>query len=421
MARIVLATIGSYGDLHPYLALGLGLQARGHRVTIATSGLYHDKLLAAGLDYAPLRPDISWEDKELVARLMHPKRGSEEVIRHWLMPRLRQTFEDLCAAVVGADLLVSADIVYAAPIVAAVTGVPWATSTVAPLSLFSAYDPPVFPVWQGLADLRVLGPRAMRPLMALARRLTEPWGAAARALRRELGLPPGPHPIMAAQHSPALDLALFSPVLGAPQPDWPPAVKQTGFLWYDRHEHDQGLAPELAAWLAAGPPPVCFTLGSAAVFAADDFYLEAAAAAQRAGLRAVLLVGLDPHPKLVDSVGADGFLASYAPFSELFPHCAAVVHQGGVGTTGQVLRAGRPALIVPRAHDQFDNGARVARLGAGRVLPRARFRAARVAAELRRLLDEPGYSVAAAEAGRRVAAEDGVGAAWAAVEGMLAG
>ena len=111
----------------------------------------------------------------------------------------------------------------------------------------------------------------------------------------------------------------------------------------------------------------------------------------------------------------------YAPFSGLFPRAASVVHHGGVGTTGLAMRSGRPMLVVPFAHDQPDNAARLTRLGVARTLDPRRYTTARAAAELRLLLDDPAYAQRATEVAERVRPEDGVGAACDALEAMLGG
>ncbi|MCA1616582.1 MAG: hypothetical protein LC800_21310 [Acidobacteria bacterium] len=109
----------------------------------------------------------------------------------------------------------------------------------------------------------------------------------------------------------------------------------------------------------------------------------------------------------------------YAPFGAVLPRAAVVVHHGGVGTTGQSLRAGRPQLVVPFSHDQFDNGARAARLGAARTLPRPKYNATSAARELKLLLNEPGYATRAAEAARIVQSERGTETACDLLEKVL--
>jgi len=188
----------------------------------------------------------------------------------------------------------------------------------------------------------------------------------------------------------------------------------TGFPFYDRGE----LAPELQRFLAEGPAPVVFTLGSSAVGAAGAFYLQSLAAVERLGCRAVFLTG--SHPQGLPEVLPPVVIAlSYAPHGAIFPRAAAIVHQGGIGTTAQAMRSGRPMVVVPFGHDQFDNAARVERLGAAEVLYRSRYDARRVADVLQQMLKRPSYARAAAELGEKVRAEDGAGAAADAIEARL--
>jgi UDP:flavonoid glycosyltransferase YjiC (YdhE family) len=151
---------------------------------------------------------------------------------------------------------------------------------------------------------------------------------------------------------------------------------------------------------------------------AKDFYKDSAEAARALGVRALLLIGDErnrPAAALPEGVAA----FEYAPYGELLPRARAIVHQGGVGTTGQALRAGRPTLIVPHAFDQHDNAARAARLGASRTLRRPRYDAAAAARELRALLDDESYERSAAEVGRVVRGEDGAASACDAIEEVL--
>jgi len=418
--RVVLATFGSLGDLHPCIAVALGLQERGHQAVIATSGFYREKIEALGIGFRPVRPDhpAPESDPDLMRRLMDRSKGSECVIREFMMPALRESFEDTLAAAEGADLLVSHMITFTAPLVAEKKGIPWASTFLQPFGFFSAHDPPVLPPALFLGKLRFLGPAFHRALFWCAKRWVRSWTEPWHRLRAEIGLPPtSESPLFEGQHSPSLVMAMFSKSLAGKQPDWPPQTVITGFPFYD-HDGDTGMSTELHRFLDTGPPPLVFTLGSAAVLDAGQFYDHSAAAAKLLGRRAVLLVG-----KVTGNRPAtlpEGVVAfDYAPFSELFPRAAAIVHQGGIGTTAQAMRSGRPMLVVPFAHDQPDNAARMTRLGIGRTISRQRFNPARAAVELQHLLDNPAYSQRAAAIGAEIRREDGVRAACDALEEIL--
>lgn len=214
-----------------------------------------------------------------------------------------------------------------------------------------------------------------------------------------------------------LVLGLFSKLLASPQPDWPPQMIQCGFPFYDQ-DGEAGLTAELQQFLDAGPAPLVFTLGSSAVLDAGQFYEQSAGAAKVLGRRAVLLVGKNTSNRPA-SLTEDVRAFDYAPYSELFPRAAAIVHQGGVGTTAQAMRSGRPMLVMPYAHDQPDNAFRVTRLGIARTIPRRRYTPERAATELRALLDNPGYAQRAHEIGEKVRQEDGVRDACNALEMLL--
>ena len=419
--RIVLATFGSLGDLHPFLAVALELRARGHAPVIATSELHRERIERHGLEFHPVRPELLGmeEEPELFRRLMDRKSGTEMVVREIFLPHLRASFDDLLAAVRGADVLVSHAVAFAGPLVAETTAIPWISAVLSPISLLSKYDPPVPSPAPWLRHLRPLGPAFFGPFLRRVQRSVRHWAEPIDALRRELGLRPVDDPLFADANSPRGVLALFSKVLGAPQPDWPPQVVQTGFPFFDDVE-GTGLPGELAAFLEAGEPPVVFTLGSSAVMDAGRFYEESLDAARALGRRAVLLIGIDERNRLGKPLPESAIASDYAPYSALFPHAAAIVHQGGVGTTAQGLRAGKPMLIVPWSHDQPDNAARVQRLGAGLTLDRERYRARSAAAALGRLLGQASFAARAAEAGRIVRGENGAGAACDAIERELA-
>lgn len=409
--RIVLANFGSFGDLHPYIGIARELQRRGHQPVIATVPHYRDKVGAAGFEFAPVRfAEMTGQpDPAMMERILHLRTGPEYIIREMVMPHLRSAYTDAMAALEGASLLVSHPLAYGAQLAAETRGLPWVSTQLAPFGMVSAYDPPVIPFAPLLTRLHGAGPRLWRPLLSLARGGSRQWVRAVEDLRRELKLPDTGHPLFEGGASPWGTLALFSPLLGRPQPDWPVKTTQTGFVFYDGEE--AALSPELERFLAEGEPPVVFTLGTAAVHNPGSFYRDSAAAAQQLGRRAVLLVGRDGIVHTPDDLPTSMLVTEYAPFSLLLPRAAAVVHQGGVGTTAQAMRSGRPMLVVPWGVDQPDNAERVRRLGIARVTTRKAYSAAVAAQELGTLLQNPGYAARALEVGEQLQQENGSAAA----------
>jgi UDP:flavonoid glycosyltransferase YjiC (YdhE family) len=417
MARVVLACWGSHGDVNPYLGLAIALRARGHDAVMAAPSWYREYIERERVGFAPVGPDIDPGDRATVARVMHSRRGPDFLLRDFLFPRIREVHEDLLRATEGADLIVTHPVTFAGPIVAEQQGLPWVSTVLAPLSFFSAHDLPVLPPTAWLHDAVRSRPALSRAVLRIARRITRDWSAPVRALRAELGLGPNGDPIYEGQHSPQCVLALFSPLLGGPQPDWPAHVHVTGHIFYDGG--DGGLPHELQCFLDDGPAPVVFTLGTSAVGVAGGFYEESMRAAVATGVRAVLLVGRHADNRPRGALPRGVIAVDWAPHSRLFPRGAAIVHQGGIGTTAQAMRAGKPMLIVPFAHDQPDNAYRTRRLGIARTLSLRAYRASRVARELRALLSDDAMRSAAARVGDRVRAEDGPAAASQAIETLL--
>jgi len=404
--RVLLTSIGSFGDLNPYIGLGLALKRRGHDPVLAVANAYRPHVEAAGLECRPVRPHGDPSDPEMVRRIMRPLRGADYLLRDLLMPRIEEAYRDLFEVTADADAIVSHPLTFAAPLVAEMRGLPWAGAVLAPLSFFSRSDPPQVVAHPVIAALDRRWPGATGWTIPLGRMITRSWGEPVQALRRKLGLPRGGHPIYEGQFSPHLNLALFSRVLAEPQPDWPARTIVTGAISYDAVHG--GLPPDLATFLDAGPPPVVFTLGSAAVSVkrAPQFYEISAAAATALGVRAVLLVGSSAENRpAVDS--SQVFVTEWAPHSELFHRAAAVVHQGGAGTLHTALASGHPMIVVPFAHDQPDNAARVERLGVARTIYPQQYTASRVRETLASLLADEDAKTAATAIGERVRAERG--------------
>ncbi len=418
--RIVITTWGSLGDLHPYVALALGLRSRGHEAILATGECYRRKIEALGLGFRPVRPDCDWLlDPVVVRRLTHPRWGTIRAVRMQLLS-LRESYEDTLAASEGADLLVGNMAAYATGIVAEKRAMPWASAMHLPTGFFSAYDPPLIPGFPGFSKaLRFLGPNFWGPfgrsLNWGCRFLARPW----HRLRKEIGLArwsglESAHrkPFARAASGPLFEMAFSTGnSIGQSRPSSRGSRGST-------RTATPSLPPELAHFLDDGEPPLVFTLGTAVVADAGPFYHQSVAAAKLLGRRAVLLAK-NPHIRLPD-LPAGAVVFDYAPFSHLFPRAAAIVHHGGIGTTGQAMRSGRPSLVMPCAWDQPDNAERATRLGIARTIVRSRYHPRRVAGELRILLEDPAYSQRAAEISTKVRQEDGVSAACDALESLIA-
>lgn len=372
--KILIATFGSLGDIHPFVALGQALAREGFAPVIATSAVYADHIRGEGLGFAPIRPDA----EDLMARLgmdlgeIARKMAEDDkfLFDTLIFPHLRESYDDLLAAAEGAEVVVSHSLAFAARLVAETKGLPLVTVLLSPLMLYSAFDPPLAsrvplrraPVWPiEIAYNRLL-------LWSLAQAVGL-WAEPLRRLRRELGLRPryGLDLLLGSKSSTAV-IGLFSPALAPSQPDHGSRTLIAGHTFHDRYLDGGALAAELEAFLDGGEAPVVFTLGSFVTLARKDYYRDCARVAERLGRRAVLLAHADEVDEIGDDLPDGVFAAAYIPHSQIFPRAAAIVHHGGIGTVGQALRAGRPQVVTPFLGDQFDNAERLARLGVAQVV-----------------------------------------------------
>lgn len=420
MSRIIITTLGTLGDLHPMIAVALELRQRGHDVVFVTHKEYKSKLEALKFEFHRMRPDFTaLNDPEEMARMMDMKTGQEYMVRQWVNPNLHAMYTDLLDVAQGADFIFSGEGVTATPLVAEKLKMRWASSAMVPMSFFSAHDLPILPPFPALANLYKFSPTFNKSIVNFAKRVTNPWAKPVRQLRHELRLSPlEGNPYIDCKFSPHLVVALFSSVLGQPQPDWAPNTVVAGFTYYDAIQSAE-LAEQVKQFLNAGEAPIIFTLGSAAVMNAGNFYQESIEAAKLINRRAILLIGRNSPPENLRENSKNIIAVNYLPYSQIFPHACAIVHQGGIGTTAQALRARRPTLIMPYSHDQPDNAARVERLGTSHTIKRNQYSAPRVASSLQELLNNPSYAQKATEIARILQAENAVAIACNAIEKQL--
>jgi UDP:flavonoid glycosyltransferase YjiC (YdhE family) len=240
------------------------------------------------------------------------------------------------------------------------------------------------------------------------------------AQRMRLGLSGGRNWLTRDVKAAPVLLGLWSRYFRGPMPDDPVSGRICGFVWHDRHREQEHASDEIERFLDEGEPPVIFTLGSTAVHVAGRFYEAAAQACRLIGRRGLLLTGKREYAPRSLPGGPSAVRAfTYAPYSEVLHRGCATVHHGGIGTTAQALRGGRPTVIVPFAHDQFDNAARVRRLGVSETVSRRRLSGDSLAAALRRVLDDPRVVKRASLLGAQVD-EDGAETAADLLERMCA-
>jgi len=425
MARILMATIGSLGDLHPFLAIGRELRRLGHDVTVATSDKHGPRIEEAGLKFAEIPPKFPDEadQKRVIERFMDPRYGPVRVMGELIVPNAEATARAVEPLVRDADLVVLHPFVLSAGYFAEKAGKPWVAVPYAPMMFVTVEEPPVTHDLRRPDRLKWIGNWPLNWIMRAAFWANGRQWKIFRKIRAEIGLPPEPgHPFFDHYLKKAdLVVACFSRSLGKPLAEWPQRTVQTGFAFFDRNDavHGKPVDERLRAFLEAGTPPVVITLGSTGVYTAGDFYQQAWEAARRIGRRAVLLVGPEVETIQAEITDPDCLVLNYAPHATIFPRGCVNVHHGGLNTTGQALRAGMPQLVVPMSHDQFDNAVRVERAGCGLWLPKADFDADRAEPLFRRLVDEPSFREHAREAAQVVASEPGATLAAEAIDSLV--
>jgi rhamnosyltransferase subunit B len=379
--HVMLPTLGSAGDVHPFVGLGLALRERGHRVTLITNPYFQSLIEGSGLGFLPLGTVADVESAIIDPDLWHPRKGFEVVARRVIVPALEATYRHIEASADGSTVIAASSIALGARIAQEKLGIPTASVHLQPIVIRSLIEPGMFgtmhlsrsqPLWLKRALFRLID------WVAIDRVIERPLNE----FRARLGLAPVHRALNGWIHSPECVIAFFPDWFAAPQPDWPPHTHTVGFpLWDGGGAH--ATAPEALEFLSASTAPIVVTAGSAAA-TAQEFFREAVDAVSRIGARAMLVTNF--REQLPRRLPRDVASFGYLPFSEVLPRAALMIYHGGIGTLAQTVSAGIPHLAVPRSHDQFDNGARIERLGLGRSLPESRFRAARAAREMSALL-----------------------------------
>ncbi len=386
--HILISCVGSAGDVHPFIAVGQVLARRGHEVELLTSPHFAARIEAAGLACTPVGTEADFENVVHHPDLWNP-RTCFPVLWQAIAQRMVEGHRLLISrAQPGRTVLVGSTLAMPVRLAQETHGLPTVTVHLSPVCIWSAQAPAVIP---GLGDLSGWPPALVRLIQAAVERgfIDRVVAPGFDRIRRDLGLPPVRRVLSHWINSPDRVVCAWPDWFSPKQADWPVQAVTTGFARWSGTA-GQSLDPALLSFLNAGPAPIGFTPGSA-MAQGRDFFARARAASAALNQRALLITPFAdqlPHP-----LPPHAHAVSYAPFDALLPRLAALVHHGGIGTTAQALASGLPQGVVPFAHDQFDNAARLVKRGVGLRLS-ARSSVRRWAATLDRLLRDP--SIAAA-------------------------
>lgn len=377
---ILLVPIGSHGDVHPFIGIGIRLRQPGHRVKVIVNDHFEPLVRAAELEFVSLGTDAEYCQMASNPQLWHRTRGPQMVLQT-LAQLLRPSFDAIKQHIdPNQTIVVGSSLAMGARVAQEKFGIPGVTIHLQPLDFRSTIDPPKFP--NTFLSRRM--PRWVNAMQFWAMdAVVDRWmGPNLNAFRAELGLPPARQILRDWWNSPQRVIGLFPDWFAPPQPDWPSQTRLTGFPLYDERGVTP-LSPDLTRFLQEGDAPIAFTFGSA-MWHAREILQTSARACALLKRRGILLTR---HREQVPTDLPPGVIhVDFAPFSELLPQCCALVHHGGIGTCSQALAAGIPHLVMPHAHDQPDNAARLVRLGVAAKLEPKQFRPARVAQEMERLL-----------------------------------
>jgi len=425
--RITIFTIGTRGDVQPYVALGRGLRAAGHEVVVATHEPFRAFVTEHGLGFHPVTGDVRQvfqsEAARRALRIKNPVAFLRDLRQLGFAPFVRQWQQDALDSCRDAEAIVFSPFGIFAYHVAESRGIPAVMATLVPQGPTREHPSPLMPP-----------PRW--PLPGWANRLTHvalDWGFffILRGWINEwrantLGLPPFPltPPYKTLLRRGVPILYGYSPSVVPKPADWPPLWHVTGY-WFLEPPPEWQPPKDLARFLASGTPPVYVGFGSMTTSDPRELTRIAVDALRAAGQRGVLLsgwagLGAGTGSGTGGQVAEHVHVVSDVPHAWLFPRMAAVVHHGGAGTTAAGLRAGVPTIVAPVSADQPFWGARVAQLGAGPPpIPQRDLTVERLTAAIRAATSDDAIRRRAAALGERIRAEDGVAAAVAVLEQHL--
>lgn len=427
--RVLLNSIGTAGDIHPFIALGLALKARGHEVVLVANPYFAARINGAGVGFWPMGKEGEYLAFVRSADLVNSRRSVNLVVDKLIVPSFGACTEAIDNAwrAFRPDVVVAHHISFGAQAACDKLGLPLVQCVLSPMFWLSRKEPVVLPNWPMRDPPKIVDNLLrsfMRPVgrMKIDRKINK--------LRKGMGLKPlkdiavrgarGGDGILDNERLKSPDdgtpvLGLWSEHFRGPLPDDPKTGQICGFAVWDRPvltTTRQQQLKELCDWMEKGAAPVLVTLGSSVSHHGGRVYKAVTAACRNLDRRVVILTGPDhegindEHVRSID----------YAPYSMVMPRAQAIVHHAGIGTTAAAMRAGRPSLIIPHANDEFDNAERARRLGVAVTSSVSKTRPGVLSTLLERILEERDMATRAKALGEKLSAENGAAKAAVKIE-----
>ena len=416
--RITILSLGSRGDVQPFMALAAGLQKTGrHQVRLAAPDNFESHAREYNLNFSPLGVDAQ---KMLGTGGIDPDRNI--LVWFWnvlrsMKPLVERIAENTWLACQDAEFIIYSMMGIGAYHVAEKLGIPCIYASPIPgFAPTRAYPNP-----GGVFPSLPLGGGYNKLTHILSGHLFQIFtGPVINRWRKEKlhlpAIPFGRYPYFQMGGRPQTIIGNYSPIISPKPPDWGDNIHVCGY-WFLDPAPDWQPSSQLISFLEAGAPPVYIGFGSMANRAPRKTAQLVQEALELSGQRGILAAGwggLD-NANLPDKI----FALDSVPHAWLFPRMAAVVHHGGAGTTAAGLRAGVPSILVPHLGDQPFWAKKVTELGVGpQPIPRRKLTSERLAAAITTATSDQNMQANAAALGERIRAEDGVARAIGIIEGF---
>jgi len=373
--NVLLATVGSLGDLHPVLGIGQALSTAGVRVFLISHPHYRERTISAGLKFIGAGPKVHlFEEIRKNPQFLDPQSAPLAVWNEFVLPAVKDFYQVTRDAIDRYQpvFVASHFLTVGTLLAASQAGLPRAVLMTTPTG------------WLSSADIVINGwswPVFSRPVFRLLREKIFLY--CSRSLKKvceDLEIPWYPRIAEATLREVELNLGLWSPYFRPATADDPPRAIICGFC---RQIFPAERPASLKGFFREDQPPVVVTFGSAACLHASDLYPLIASACRYLKWRCLLLgPGLEKLTEAPNILTAD-----YLPYESIFSQARLIIHHGGINTVAAALQAGQPQLILPFCHDQFDNAARCVRLGVALKLDRYRLSQELLVSALKKIVE----------------------------------